>query len=107
MPLEKQEIKRIGKKMVEISEDINNKCNLYFIGSDPTRLKILMLLEKKSEICVSDIAKILKISISAISHQLSLLERCELVKKRKMGKIVYYHLTNKPGTLSLKPAFRS
>ncbi|OGY46159.1 MAG: hypothetical protein A2731_01130 [Candidatus Buchananbacteria bacterium RIFCSPHIGHO2_01_FULL_39_8] len=95
MLLEESEIKKIRQKMIGISEDINNKCNLYSIGSDPTRLKILTLLGKKDELCVSDIAMILKISISAISHQLRLLERCGLVKSEKTGKIVCYSLASK------------
>lgn len=59
--------------------------------SDPTRVKILILLQKKGEICVTDIANIIGVSISAISHQLSQLEKLNLTRSVKMGKTVCYY----------------
>jgi len=95
MSLDEKEIKKIKQEIIDLSENINNKCNLYFLGSDPTRLKILMLLKNKREICVSDIAKIIRVTVSAISHQLSLLEKCGIVKSNRSGKTVCYSLTDK------------
>lgn len=58
---------------------------------DPTRLKILQSLSI-SEMCVCDIAASLSMSQSAISHQLRLLRKTQLVKHEKKGRMVYYSL---------------
>lgn len=61
--------------------------------SDPTRVKILYALTQK-EICVCDLAAVLEITDSAVSHQLRLLRDKDLVKFRKEGKMAYYSLSN-------------
>ncbi|MBF0490358.1 MAG: winged helix-turn-helix transcriptional regulator [Candidatus Omnitrophica bacterium] len=58
---------------------------------DPTRTKIIFALSKE-ELCVCDIATLLKVSQSAVSHQLRILRNMELVRCRKEGKIAYYSL---------------
>lgn len=63
------------------------------ILSDPTRLKILYALILK-EICVCDLAAILKMNDSAVSHQLRLLRNKNLVKFRKKGKMAYYSISD-------------
>lgn len=60
---------------------------------DATRLKILLALAA-SEMCVCDIAAVLGMQHSAISHQLNTLTRARLVRQRKTGKIVYYSLSD-------------
>ncbi len=59
--------------------------------SDDTRIKIMYALSK-SELCVNDLAAILDMTKSAISHQLRLLKVSGQVKSRKEGKFVYYSL---------------
>ena len=59
--------------------------------SDKTRLRILAALALE-ELCVCDIASLLEMSQSAISHQLRFLKQARLVKSRKDGKTVYYAL---------------
>lgn len=61
--------------------------------SDPTRVKILYALTQE-EICVCDLAAVLEITDSAVSHQLRLLRDKDLVKFRKEGKMAYYSLSN-------------
>lgn len=58
---------------------------------DPSRLRILTALEKQ-EMCVCDIAALLTISESAVSHQLRLLRTIKLVKNRREGAVLYYSL---------------
>lgn len=58
---------------------------------DTTRIKILYALFT-SEMCVCDIAVLLNMTQSAISHQLRVLKQARLVKYRKEGKVVYYSL---------------
>jgi DNA-binding transcriptional ArsR family regulator len=59
--------------------------------SDPTRLKIVLALLKE-ELCVCDIAALLGVTESAVSHQLRLLKSLRLVKYRRNGKMAYYSL---------------
>jgi ArsR family transcriptional regulator len=59
--------------------------------SDPTRVRIISALSGE-ELCVFDLARLLGLSGSAISHQLRLLRGQRLVKYRKEGKIAYYSL---------------
>lgn len=66
---------------------------LYKAFSDPTRLRILWAL-KCHEMCVCDLAVLLNMTKSAISHQLKVLRLSQLVKYEKAGKIVYYSLAD-------------
>ena len=76
------------KQMVD--EDILNKMADFFsILGDTTRAKILFALDQ-NEMCVCDIANVLGMSKSSISHQLGTLRRMNIVKCRKQGKEVYY-----------------
>lgn len=95
MFLNQKTIKNSQKKLAEISSEIGEKSRFYRFGSDPTRLKIIYLLKLYKELCPTDISQVLNISMSAISHQLGLLERGGLVKKMKMGKVVCYTITPK------------
>ena len=73
-------------------EDLFNKLAEFFkILGDTTRTKILFALDK-NEMCVCDIANVLNMSKSSISHQLGTLRRSGIVKCRKVGKEVYYML---------------
>ena len=60
---------------------------------DSTRIKILCVL-LKAEVCVCDLAEILGMTQSAISHQLRVLKQMKLVKNRREGKTVYYSLAD-------------
>lgn len=66
-------------------------AEFFKILGDTTRTKILFALDK-NEMCVCDIANVLGMSKSSISHQLGTLRRCGIVKCRKQGKEVYYML---------------
>lgn len=59
--------------------------------ADPTRLRIISALAEQ-ELCVCDLAVLVNMSQSAISHQLRLLRNLRLVKNRKEGRIVFYTL---------------
>ena len=65
--------------------------DFFKILGDSTRIKILSALFQ-SEMCVCDIAALLGMTQSAISHQLRVLKQGRLVKHRKDGKVVYYSL---------------
>ncbi|MGE4354148.1 MAG: ArsR/SmtB family transcription factor [Oscillospiraceae bacterium] len=66
---------------------------LYKVFGDSTRIRILYVLFE-SEMCVADIAQLLHMSTSAISHQLRTLKQFRLVKFRREGKVVFYSLAD-------------
>lgn len=59
--------------------------------ADPTRVRIVSALAE-TELCVGDLAAVLGMSISAVSHQLRLLRELRIVRKRRQGKHIYYAL---------------
>lgn len=69
----------------------NNLADLFKLIGDTTRCRILFILDKR-EMCVCDIANVLSMTKSAVSHQLATLRRSGVVKCRKDGKEVYYTL---------------
>jgi len=71
--------------------DINTIADMFKILGDPTRLRIVLALSHE-ELCVCDLATLINISISAISHQLRLLKNMKIVTFRKAGKMVFYSL---------------
>src|SRR3989339_171425 len=73
------------------NEEFYKLSENFKIISDPTRIKIVYALSKK-ELCVCDLASVLKMKQSAISHQLRFLKDAKLVKFRKEGKVAYYSL---------------
>lgn len=79
------------KSQMPKEEEIQKIAEFYKIMGDPTRLKLLKALDQ-SELCVSDLALIVSMSRSAVSHQLKALKSAKLVKNRKEGKTVYYSL---------------
>lgn len=68
-------------------------ADFYKIFGDSTRIRILFVLYD-TELCVCDIAQLLGMNVSAISHQLRVLKQARLVKFRRDGKTVYYSLAD-------------
>jgi DNA-binding transcriptional ArsR family regulator len=73
--------------------EINRLSGLFKAMGDPTRLRILWALEL-GEMCVCDIAALLGITESAVSHQLRTLRQLELVANRRDGTVLYYRLND-------------
>lgn len=63
--------------------------------ADPTRARILHALSLVKELCVCDLALLLGITQSALSHQLRFLRGNRVVERRKAGRIVYYRLADR------------
>ena len=74
-------------------EQLYDLAELFKIFGDSTRVKILYAL-LESELCVCDIAKLMEVTQSAVSHQLRVLKNSKLVKFRREGKTVYYSLAD-------------
>jgi DNA-binding transcriptional ArsR family regulator len=87
--------KRIDNANQEALSDCENQnmAQLFKAMGDVNRLKVLHALGQ-DEMCVCDIAKFLKLSESAVSHQLRLLRQLKLVSNRREGPILYYRLND-------------
>lgn len=72
-------------------EEITDLAEFFKVFGDPTRLKILFILEE-GESSVSEIATVTGMSQSAISQQLKILKTSRLVRPRKEGKSIFYRL---------------
>lgn len=70
-----------------------NLADIFKILDDANRIKIIFSLSKQ-ELCVCDIASLLGLSPSAVSHQLRLLRALRIVKYRREGKMAYYSLSD-------------
>ena len=79
--------------LVLSEEQLFDLAELFKIFGDSTRIKILYELSK-GERNVSDIALVLNMNQSAISHQLRVLKNSKLVKNRREGKAIYYSLAD-------------
>lgn len=85
-------VERVNRNMPE-EELLYDLAELYKVFGDSTRIKILYVLFE-AEMCVCDIARLLNMSMSAISHQLRVLKQSRLVKFRREGKTVFYSLAD-------------
>ncbi len=99
--------KKENNDFIHVHEDVIERVNgsmpddeiLYELGDlfkvfgDTTRIKILYVL-LESEMCVYDLAQVLNMTQSAISHQLQILKQNKLVKFRREGKTIIYSLTD-------------
>lgn len=88
--IHEEAVRELRGKMLDHGT-VSNLAEIFKVLGDPTRVKIIYALTQK-ELCVCDLAAVLNISQSAISHQLRVLRNLRLVKYRREGKIVYYSL---------------
>lgn len=83
-------VNELSAKMPD-EEILYDIAELFKVFGDSTRVRILYALSE-SELCVCDIAELLNMTQSAISHQLRVLKQSRLVKYRRSGKTVFYSL---------------
>jgi ArsR family transcriptional regulator len=74
-----------------MDDQLYDLADLFRMFGDTTRIRILYLLFE-SELCVCDLAKLLGVTQSAVSHQLRALKDAKLVRFRRAGKTVFYAL---------------
>ena len=82
----------VQEKMPD-EEPIYEVSELFRVFGDSTRARIICALSI-SELCVGDLAALLSMTQSAISHQLRILKQSRLVRSRREGKVVYYALAD-------------
>lgn len=88
-----EEIVEKVEKAMPNEQQLIDLSEFFKVFGDSTRIKILYVLSQ-SEMCVCDIAKLLQMGQSAISHQLRLLKQMRLVSFRREGKTVFYRLAD-------------
>lgn len=85
-------VKKVMETMPEETE-LYDLAELFKIFSDSSRIRILFVLFE-AEVCVCDLANLLHMSQSAVSHQLRILKQSKLVKNRREGKSIFYSLAD-------------
>ena len=85
-------LKIVNDTMPEETE-LYDLAELFKVFGDSTRIRILFVLFE-AEVCVCDLAKVLNMTQSAISHQLRMLKANKLVNSRREGKSVFYSLAD-------------
>ncbi|MCD7837037.1 MAG: metalloregulator ArsR/SmtB family transcription factor [Lachnospiraceae bacterium] len=90
--LDKATIDKVDETMPP-EEELQDLADFFRIFGDATRLKILNAL-LCAEMCVLDIARLLGMSQSSISHQLRILKQMGLVRNRREGKTIFYALAD-------------
>ena len=88
--------KDIVEKVAKVMPDeavLYDAAELLKVFGDSTRIRIIFVL-CQSEMCVCDIAKLLGMTQSAISHQLRVLKQARLVKSRRDGKTIFYSIAD-------------
>lgn len=88
-----EEIVEKVEKVMPDEQQLLDLSEFFKVFGDSTRIKILYVLSQ-SEMCVCDIATLLQMGQSAISHQLRVLKQMRLVKFRRDGKTVFYSLSD-------------
>ena len=88
-----EEVEKKVNETMPPEEEMLDLADFFKVFGDSTRLKILYVL-LCSEMCVLDIAQMLGMTQSAISHQLRVLKQMDLVKNRREGKTIFYSLAD-------------
>ena len=102
--VDEKKVKNVRKAMRSVMV-VSALAETFKILGDPTRIKIAFALSKE-ELCVCDIANLLGVSQSVVSHSLRTLRQMKLVKFRKEGKIAYYALDDEHISNLLDIGFR-
>ena len=102
--VDEKRVKR-ARRAMKSAETVAALAETFKILGDPTRIKIAFALSRE-ELCVCDIANLLGVSQSAVSHSLRTLRQMKLVKFRREGKIAYYTLDDEHISNLLEVGFR-
>ena len=88
-----EELLKIVNETMPEETELYDLAELFKVFGDSTRVRILFVLFE-AEVCVCDLAKVLNMTQSAISHQLRILKQNKLVNSRREGKSVFYSLAD-------------
>ncbi len=96
-------VEKVKNEMMP-EDPVYDVSELFRVLGDSTRARIICALSV-SEMCVCDIAALLNMTNSAISHQLRVLKQSRIVRSRRAGKIVYYRLADEHISVLFRVAF--
>lgn len=85
-------VEKVNREMPK-EEELYDLAELFKVFGDSTRIRILFVLFE-AEVCVCDLAEVLHMTQSAVSHQLRILKQAKLVSARREGKSVFYSLAD-------------
>ena len=88
-----EDLLRIVEQTMPEETELYDLAELFKVFGDSTRIRILFVLSS-AEVCVCDLARVLNMTQSAISHQLPILKQNKLVKSRREGKSIFYSLAD-------------
>lgn len=88
-----EDLLRIVEQTMPEETELYDLAELFKVFGDSTRIRILFVLSS-AEVCVCDLARVLNMTQSAISHQLRILKQNKLVKSRRKGKSIFYSLAD-------------
>lgn len=88
-----EELLKIVNEKMPKEEELYDLAELFKVFGDSTRIRILFVLFE-AEVCVCDLAEVLHMTQSAVSHQLKILKQNKLVKSRRVGKSIFYSLAD-------------
>ena len=88
-----EELVKIVNETMPPETELYDLAELFKVFGDSTRIRILFVLFE-AEVCVCDLAQVLNMTQSAISHQLRILKQNKLVKSRREGKSIFYSLAD-------------
>lgn len=88
-----EDLLRIVEQTMPEETELYDLAELFKVFGDSTRIRILFVLSS-AEVCVCDLARVLNMTQSAISHQLRVLKQNKLVKSRREGKSIFYSLAD-------------
>jgi len=93
-----------AKRALHDDASTRDVCEIFRVLGDPTRLNILLALET-GELCARNIAAVVGMTDSAVSHQLRILKNLRLVRYRKAGRMAFYSLDDSHISRLLRIAF--
>src|SRR5574338_518567 len=93
------------RQIMKSAEAVTLLADTFRLLGDPTRIRITFALSRE-ELCVCDIANLLGVSQSAVSHSLRSLRQMNLVRYRRVGKIAYYTLDDEHISNLIAEGFR-
>ena len=88
-----EELLSVVRSQMPPEETLYDLAELFKVFGDSTRIRILFVLFE-AEVCVCDLAQVLNMNQSAVSHQLKILKQSKLVKCRREGKSMFYSLAD-------------
>lgn len=88
-----EDLLKIVKDTMPDENELYDLAELFKVFGDSTRIRILFVLFE-AEVCVCDLAEVLHMTQSAVSHQLKILKQNKLVKSRREGKSIFYSLAD-------------